>query len=542
MQHRVALSLSSLALALYAHTLSAQSLSTSTAIGGPTSDAVRAVAIQSDGTIIAAGTFGSLELAGTTIRALGSATSASNGIVLRLSADGRTVLAAARVAAAVSDLALDASDRVYVAGGASGAIVLSPTLDAVVRAHEGATIGRIDVGADGTYAALAVSNASAAETAPGAGRVTIYRADGAVRAAFDGYRNTLDLAIDTSAQRVVTIGWRQDNAFDGSSTQPVQIAYMRGTDLDGATQWTNYDWSTDRASQSFINRATNNMADTRGYRVSVGRDRRLLAAFECAGGNHIFRYAPRDVTRAVDIVGGDPFHTFSNTRSEHKTFFAVYDASTGEYRLGQQLVGRLASGAGNTVRVSEGAITSDERGNVLLTGAAAFGLPLTERYAGTGDYTGGAYLLVMSPDLRRRLLLTRVDPGGHGHGVDARAGTIVYGGNTSDTGMEFFSQNALQPRVNGMKDGFVALFGASSVQDGGAAPTDAAAPSDASADAATASDSGLAPNVDGGEGGAIASGCGCRASPTREDRSIASPVMIAAAALLTTRARRRARR
>jgi hypothetical protein len=514
----------------------AQSIEVSSALGGPMADAVRAVALQSDGSIVVGGTFASLSLGSTMIRALAGATDASQGIVLRLSPDGRRVLAATRVGPAVSDLALDASDRVYVAASSSGAVVLAADLSALVRAHAAGDVRRIDVGSDGTYAALVPSTPASAETTPGAGRVFVFGADGAALSMFDGHRNTLDLAVHSASQRVVLVGWRQDNAFDGARTFPVQIAYLRGVDLRGATQWTDYDWSTDRASPNFINRTTNNMADTRGYRVSVGRDGRMFAAFECAGGNHIFRYDPADVTRTVSIVGGDAFHTFSNTRSEHKTFFAAYDPATGRYLLGQQIVGRLMSGAGNTVRVSEGAITTDEAGRVLLTGAAASGLPLTETLPSTGTYSGGAYLLVMSADLRSRLLLTRVDPGGHGHGVDARDGRIVYGGNTSDDGREFFARDPLQPAVLGMKDGFFALARVGG-GDGGVAGDSGAAPIDASAPVVPSQDSGASTgdgSVDAGFAQG-ANGCACTVGVGRTERIDARWAALFALALVRRR-------
>lgn len=528
----------SLVVLVAASNVEAQSVSVSSALGGPMPDAVRAVAIQSDGSILVGGTFPSLTIPSVTIRALGAATNTSAGVVVRLSPDARRVLSAVRVGPMVSDLAIDSSDRAYVAASTAGGLVLAADLASVVRTHDVGDVRRIDAGADGTYAMLVPSSPANAESTPGEGTVHVFGADGARRSMFAGHRNTLDLAVHSPSQRVVLIGWRQANAFDGTRTEPVQIAYLRGVEFGGTTRWTGYDFSTDMAAPNFINRPTNNMADTRGYRVAVGRDGRLLAAFECAGGNHIFRYDPSDVTRTVSIVGGDAFHTFNNTRSEHKTFFGVFDPATGAYVTGQQIVARLGSGAGNTVRVSEGAITSDEEGRVLLTGASAFGLPLTESLAGTGDYSGGAYLLVMSADLRRRLLVTRVDPGGHGHGVDARGGRIAYGGNTSDNGMNFFSRDPLQPSVVGMKDGFFALFAGAGGSDGGAldASTNGSDASNNGADSSSStSDSGGngstdASVADGGRGPS-ANGCACDTRRVRAPNGLVAGAIVGAMAL-----------
>jgi hypothetical protein len=73
----------------------------------------------------------------------------------------------------------------------------------------------------------------------------------------------------------------------------VQFAHLTGHGYDGAEKYHLYDWSADKEAPDFINKPTNNMADTRGYRVAVGADGTLVCAFEAAGGNHIFRYEPK---------------------------------------------------------------------------------------------------------------------------------------------------------------------------------------------------------------------------------------------------------
>ena len=508
---RTALALA-LAAALAPPAAAAQSynVTTSTFVGGAGDDAVRGVRILSDGTVVAVGSLAPGVPAGVAPTLVNGATEASRGAAVRLTPDGQHVLSVTRFGADAWDLAADARDTLYVAAGDTGLVVLDATARALVRAATPGHVHRVDVALDGTAVALIPSNVAAADATPGAGRVVVYGPDGAEAARFDGWRNTFDVAVDPASRTVVTIGWRQASAFDGSSTQPVQIAYLRGHGYDGAVRWTDYDWSTDRAAPDFLNRPTNNMADTRGLRVAMGRDGRLYAAFECAGGNHIFRYAPRDVTAPVPIVGGDSYHTFSNTRSEHKTFFARYDPADGSYVTGQQLVGRLQSGAGNTVRVSEGAIAADEQGRVYLAGASAFGLPLTFTPPMTGTYTGGAHLIVMSPDLRTRLYVTRLDPGGISHAVDARtlagaAPSVALGGKTSAGGAEFYRSEAVQAANGGGRDGFVAVFNGAGgaplpVRDAGAG-ADASAGNDASA------------GVDAGAGGdGAADGCGCVAA------------------------------
>ena len=226
----------------------------------------------------------------------------------------------------------------------------------------------------------------------------------------------------------------------------MQICYVHGLDYTGKRKWTNYNWSTDRTSDRFLNKPTNNMADSRGDRCAIGRDGKLYVTFQVAGGNHLFRYSPRDITRKSPIVGGDNYHKFHNSRAEHKCFFARFDAGTGDYLAGQQFCGRLSSGRANAAVTKEGEITADEAGRVYVVGKAASGLPLTMNPEGK-DYTGGGFILVMSPDLKTRLLVTRTAAGkGSPHALDVRTvkgkTRAVWGGSGMVDGM--FVKNALQ--------------------------------------------------------------------------------------------------
>ncbi len=202
------------------------------------------------------------------------------------------------------------------------------------------------------------------------------------------------------------------------------------------------------------------MADSRGLRLSMGLDGNLYVAFQVAGGNHIFRYDPFDIDVTVPIVGGDNYHQFFNSKSENKTFFARYDAATGAYLLGQQFCGRLSTSAANAAR-PDGDIKADAVGRVYLSGSAASGLPITFLPPGTGTYTGGGFLLVMSPDFRTRLLVTRFAGNGKVRtvslGVEAEGRQpIVFGGTTTGG---LWNWNPVQGGYGGgAQDGFFGVF------------------------------------------------------------------------------------
>ncbi|MCD8482393.1 MAG: hypothetical protein LR015_06810 [Verrucomicrobia bacterium] len=202
---------------------------------------------------------------------------------------------------------------------------------------------------------------------------------------------------------------------------------------------------------------SNLMADTRGYRVHLGADGYLYGAFEAAGGNHIMSRAagwdPNNDNLLIPapIVGGDMFHNFFNTRSEHKTAVVRYDPDTGEHILGQQFVTRFWSGTsydGNGWRIRDGEIAVDGQGNLLMVGFAASGMPIEGFQGYTPNaqeatfnpwahdpdvYTGGAYLIIMDPTLSTRLFTTRLSGGDATTvAVDMRSEltqpTVVWGG------------------------------------------------------------------------------------------------------------------
>ncbi|MFW5816291.1 MAG: hypothetical protein ACOCVP_05490, partial [Wenzhouxiangella sp.] len=426
------------------------------------SESVYGSVIQPDGTIVLAANLGPDLPDVVRQDGLNGTDAGDPGSLVRLSADGREVLSVTRISSRVTDLSADAQGNLYVAAWEAGIVKLNPQASAVlwqIIDRNDRNAWRVDAADDGTVAGLFhASGASDPQTSkPGSGQVRVMSSEGEVLGDFRGHRNTLDVAVHAASRTVVRIGWRQASAWDGSKVQPVQIAYLSGSDYAGAVRYTAYDWSTERESEDFINRLRNNMADTRGIRVSIGRDGYLYAAFEAAGGNHIFRHSPFDIVEQVAIVGGDRFHEFYDSKSEHKTFFARYEAATGKYLQGQQLCGRLKSGAANTVRPL--AIEADESGRVFIGGAAAAGLPLSWNPPATGDYSGGSWLMIMNSDFSVREFTTRMAPNRQTLTLATRrTGTqqqLVMGGQATSS---LYTQNAVQPSPVTGDDGFFTVF------------------------------------------------------------------------------------
>ncbi len=447
-------------------------LSAASYLGGAnTDDSVRAAVIQSDGTVVLAANIGLARPGGLTPTVLGTASTASGGALVRLASDGKTVLGVTLVGALVTDLACDGNDRLYVGLGTEGIIALDASAATVRWSKTPAnTVLRLDVGAAGTCAALATSTADPRAADPGSGTIWVYDANGTALGNFIGHHNTLDLAVDDTTATVALIGWRQAN--DSTKGGPVQISYMRGHSFSGTVKWTGYDWSTDPTSANYLNKPNNNMADSRGCRISMGRDGKLYGLFEVAGGNHIFRYSPLSVMTAVTLAGGDQWNQFYNTRSQAKTFVARYEPATGAYLRGVQFCTRLTAGGGNSANPQGAEVCADEQGRVYFGGEAAYGLPIPTRYKPSplsgqivfappslGTYFGGAFLVVMNPDMSKRLYCTALsNTAASTRAIAARAvagqTVIAFGG---ETGGATYTVAPIQATAGAVSDGWFAV-------------------------------------------------------------------------------------
>lgn len=429
----------------------------STYIGGSgDNDGVVGSAIQADGTVVVAANISDSKPGNLNAILLNNSTAGTSGAILRLSSDGSKVLSVTRVANEVFDMAMDGEDNICIAAGTDGLIKLNSKADTVVwRNDNGGSCERVDTSNDGYVAGL--KGAFEISKNSGAPAVYVYNAEGKVEGSFSGYRNTYDVAIDGKLKSVYLTGFNQTK---GPSGNPVQIAYLVSKAYDGAVKWKGYDWSGAQVDSP----NTNNMADTRGVRVSVGQDGYLYCGFMVAGGNHIFRYDPYDLKKKVQIAGGDKYHEFYNTKSEHKTFFAKYNPENGEYLLGQQLTARLGESkknAGNSCRIDKGDIKADAMGRVYVVGSSACYMPYTFDPV-PDEYGGGSFILIMSSDFKERLYCGRISSSDQMNTVAVRSisgdssPSIVFGGKTKSTSV--WLKNSIQTgKGRGEYDGMFAV-------------------------------------------------------------------------------------
>lgn len=444
-------------------------LDSSSWLGGSGTDYVKEAEIQADGTVVLAAVITDAAPGGLSPILLNGATAATAGAIVRLSPDGKTVLSVTRLANEIGDMSLDAAGNIYVAARTQGIIKLNPTATRVLwtRLNDGdgvnnpgnGTADRLDAAADGTIAVL--RDAQEYAGTGGSKIIFVYNPDGTYRGTVTGkYNRVYDVAIDGTTQSVFVTGFNQAT---GPSGNPVQIAYLKSAAYDGTQKWMDYDWTATQVDDpaSGGTGPTNNMADTRGLRVSMGRDGKLYTLFMAAGGNHIFRYDPHDIFTTGSIVGGDSYHQMYNTQSQHKTFFGRYDPATGDILLGQQFVSRTTSTVANTFWGEKGNIKADEAGRVYFSAASATYPPYTFNPVPDTEYGAGPSFVIMSADLTTRLFVGRVNSSGYPHTIAARIldgqtyPNVVFGGYT--TGPTNWTKDALQALPGGGQDGFFAV-------------------------------------------------------------------------------------
>ncbi len=398
-------------------------------------DEVRGSVIQQNGAVVLAANVGNRAFPGFPVRLLNGATATSPGCIIKLTADGKTVLAVTRVSAYVSDLSADSADNLYVAASSGGYLKLNAAADTLLwkfTPPAGQNVYRVDAGPSGINAIVTSTNAiTAVDSQLDGTRIRSFDAAGNLLSDTFGAvtQYTGDVAVHESSQTIIGVGFRNvraETSLDGSTgTEPIYIPVVKGWNYtasvtkyvayswDAGARITNPDGST-ALNPRWVNVPQNNMADVRAFRCSIGRDDKLYVCYEVAGGNHVLRYAPFSVTTVAPIVGGDTWSNFSNSNTEIKVVVGRYDPPTGNILLSQQFTARLPNTKANTVFTKYGAVEADEDGRVYITGASAFGLPLTIDHQ-PGDYTGGAFLLILSPDMTRREVVLRLITDGQGH-------------------------------------------------------------------------------------------------------------------------------
>ena len=440
-------------------------------LGGTGNDDIRGMVIQADGTVILAANLANSFTTGVLPQILlGNATALSEGCILRVSKDGRQVLSVTRLAAKVVDLSSDSADNLYIAAGIDGAIKLNPQANQILW-QNGFTpkyTQRIDAGPLGYSVILNTGESDPDDETWSSGlAIKIFNPAGNLLGTSGGASQYgSDVCIDEASQTVINLGFKNVQAQTKTGRLPVFIPVVKGHNYDGTLKYNAYDWEADSnmvvngvtvPNPRFINRTNNNMADARAYKAEMGQDGKLYILHEVSGGNHLFRYAPFNISQSIPIVGGDNYFNFSSTGTEVKIVLSKHNAADFSYIQGQQLTNRLPPplSKGNTIFARSSGLAADSTGRVYLTGESAFGLPISLDYQ-PGEYTGGAYIYVLSPNFQTREICTRLATNGKGRALAVRSRTNWgYAGSTDQQTM--YLQKPMQKTVGGLNDGFLVL-------------------------------------------------------------------------------------
>ncbi|MDX2053339.1 MAG: hypothetical protein SFV15_13160 [Polyangiaceae bacterium] len=377
-------------------------------LAGPADDNASAVDFAPDGQVLWAGKISQNNF-GTTPVELASG---GDGALLHLSADGRKVVSVTRWGNVMNDMQADAKLGNIAVASDLGVGLLAPLGGQLLwsKPLQGAA-QRVSVAADGTVAALSGKH------------VSVFDVAGALLGEFDVSGSTVnDIAIDSGTQNVFVVGFKQD---DGAPCTQLQIPFLRAYKYNGALSWKAYDWNHTEVG------AVNECADSRGLSVAMGRDGMLYYAGESHGGNTVHRRSPQDLSAMAPVKKFDKYNDPYNLNGAAPiAFYARFKPGDGTLEMSQYLVTRLSPDKGEKGNAARPiAIAADEKGNILLTGAAACcvqdaasktvnGLPAFSAYL------GGGFMLVVSADFSQRLAWTVFDgaTGGGTTGVSVATG------------------------------------------------------------------------------------------------------------------------
>ena len=364
-------------------------VATASYLGSTGSDQLNAVDIAPGGTVIVGGSLPGYAVAEITPVVINGGT---DGAVLRLDRNGRTVLSLTKIGAVVTDLEMNNQSQLVVCGD-FGLALLNATADQARWQHAPGQVNRCAIGDDGVVAGLVGG--------------TLYLYDGnQLRSWTVAGSAVYDVAVAGAEQLVIATGYTQ-------LTANLQVAFIRAWRYDGSEVWRSYDYAA----------VTGYGADTRGERVAIGRDGLLYFAGTINGGTgaSIFSRDPKDLNQsaAAKTVKFDRFNDPTNTGSIKMTWYGRYAPATGDLLLGQSLLTRLTNGRGNSITPQ--AIMADETGQLYVVGSKAADLDRrSDRQVdgqAVGTYESGeGYLLAVASDFRSRIVWTPFARSGYAAG------------------------------------------------------------------------------------------------------------------------------
>ena len=213
-----------------------------------------------------------------------------------------------------------------------------------------------------------------------------------------------------NGQQIVYVTSFQNARFTGlnGKRNPVQIARLEAFDTNAEVLWSLFGDRPETIKQ--------NVADTRLYRVTMGRDGYLYIAGESAGTATIFRWRGQPMTEEEQLGQTPPFlsridenSSLHNSGAAHLPYYARVHPTEGELVTAQMSFPRLSNTKANAMRLGDIAVGAD--GSLYFGGAASASIPnrenLTLNGVSVGEYGGkDRAWMAIAPDFQARKFWT----------------------------------------------------------------------------------------------------------------------------------------
>jgi hypothetical protein len=425
-------------------------ISAATYLGDLNQDFANAVDISLDSkVVILGGALPTYNPGGAQFNLLGG----GNGAIVRYDNTTNQVLSTTRLPGAVKDLEVNSATAQIIVVGDFGVAALNADANQVLWYDASITdASRVSVAASGTVAVMRDSQNTS-------DRIAVYNSQGQQIQQWStglSTRQFNDVTItDNNGGMVIATGYDQ-------KTSVLQVAFAQAWSYTGAEQWKSYDFSAASV------QSANLMADTRGERITIGRDGQLYLAGSINGGTgaSIFARDPLNLAQsaAPDTVITDSYTNPTNVGSIKMAWYGRYDLNTGDLIKGQSLLTRLSSGKGNTLNIDS--ITADELGNVYLSGSAAASIANRDSQQIEGQLVApyapfDGHLAIISADFSQRYIWTPLSDAVV-KAFNVRKGVAAAAVST-DSQQPQITHNALQSNPGGATDAYLLVIGGTTV-------------------------------------------------------------------------------
>lgn len=209
------------------------------------------------------------------------------------------------------------------------------------------------------------------------------------------YTEDIDFANDW---KVIYVLWFKNK----NNWNPVQVSYLYAYEIDWySLLWKSWDFD--------WNQLSDNMADTRLYRIKVWNDDKIYVWWESAWWNSIFRRNWKNLYTDTTVKLWRYTNPY-NTSDNHITWFGVVDPNNWEVMRWQFVLTRLDSGKWNSVRIKDWFLNVDTYWNIYLWLSTAYEIEDREEkqinWQKVWSYWGDMSVYIVSNNLKDRMLWT----------------------------------------------------------------------------------------------------------------------------------------